>query len=62
MDNKKDKDKELEDLKKEVEIIVGREEIERINKIVEFSYGLDEKPKYKISYNIVEGEDYAVKK
>ena len=48
MNKEKEKDKELGDLKKEVEEIVGKEEIERIKKIVELSYGLDEKPEYKI--------------
>ena len=62
MNKEKDKDKELEHLKKEVEEIVGKEEIERIRKIVELSYGLDEKPEYKITYNIIGGKDYAIKK
>ena len=62
MDKKKDKDKELENLKKEIEKIIGKEEIEKIKKIVELSYRLDERPKYKITYNIVRGTDYAVKK
>ncbi len=62
MNKKKDKDKELEHLKKEVEKIVGKEEIERIKKIVELSYGLDERSEYKITYDIIGGKDYAVKK
>ena len=62
MTNKKDKDEELKELKREVEKIVGREEIERIKKIVELSYKLDERPQYKITYNIVGGEDRAIKK
>ena len=62
MNKEKDKDKELEHLKKEVEEIVGKEEIERIKKIVELSYRLDERPEYKITYNIIEGENYAVEK
>lgn len=60
MMSKKEKDKELKELKKELENIVGKEEIEQIKEIVELSYRLDEKPQYKITYNIVKGEDYAV--
>ena len=62
MNKKKDKDEKLEHLKKEVEEIVGKEEVERIKKIVELSYGLDEKPEYKITYNIIGGKNYGVKK
>jgi len=58
----RDRDRELEHLKKEVEKIVGKEEIEKIKKIVELSYGLDARPEYKITYNIVGGKNYAVKK
>ena len=62
INNKKDRDEELKELKKEIENIVGKEEIERIKNIVELSYQLDEKPQYKITYNIRGGKDYAVKK
>ena len=62
MNKEKEKDKELYDLKKEVERIVGKEEIERIKKIVELSYSMDERTEYKITYNIIGGKDYAVKK
>jgi len=60
--NKKDKDKELEELKKELLTLVGKEEIKRINKIVEFSYKLDERPQYKVNYNVVGGRNHAIEK
>jgi len=62
MNEKKDKDKELKDLKEEIEKIVGKDQIEKIKKIVELSYGLDERPEYKITYNIVGGKSHAIKK
>jgi len=62
MNKEKEKDKELYDLKKEVERIVGKEEIERIKKIVELSYSMDERTEYKITYNIIGDKDYAIKK
>jgi len=55
MNNKKDRDEELNELKKEIEKIVGKEEVERIKNIVELSYKFDERPQYKITYSIVGG-------
>jgi len=63
MDSKlRDRDKELEQLKKEIEKLVGKDELQKITRIVEMSYKFDEKPDYKITYNIVGGKDYAIKK
>ncbi len=62
INNEKDRDEELKELKKEIEKIVGKEEIERIRNIVKLSYQIDERPQYKITYNIIGGKDYAVKK
>jgi len=63
MDSKlRDRDKELEQLKKEIEKLVGKDELQKITRIVEMSYQFDEKPDYKITYNIVGGKDYAIKK
>ena len=50
---RKDSDKELEELKKWIEKIVGADEIERINEIVELSYQYDEEKTYKITYNTI---------
>lgn len=58
----RDRDKELEQLKKEIEKLVGKDELQKITRIVEMSYQFDEKPDYKITYNIVGGKDYAIKK
>ncbi len=61
--NKKDRDEELKELKKEIEKILGKEEIERIKNIVELSYKFDERPQYKITYSIVGGgRDHAIEK
>ena len=64
MSNEKDRDKELEDLKKRIVNIVGKEEIERIKKIVELSYKMDGKmdeKKYEVRYYIIGDRDYAIK-
>ena len=58
----RDRDKELGQLKKEIEKLVGKDELQKITRIVEMSYQFDEKPDYKITYNIVGGKDYAIKK
>jgi len=58
----RDRDKELEQLKEEIEKLVGKDELQKITRIVEMSYQFDEKPDYKITYNIVGGKDYAIKK
>lgn len=48
--NNKDKNKELEELKKEIEKIIGKEEIARIKNTVELSLQSDEELEYKIIY------------
>jgi len=58
----RDRDKELEELKREIEKLVGKTEIEKITRIVEMSYQFDEKPDYKITYNTVGGKNHAIKK
>ncbi|RLE08531.1 hypothetical protein DRJ00_06145 [Candidatus Aerophobetes bacterium] len=54
-EKKRDKDEELEELKKEVEKIVGKEKVEKIRRIVDLSYQFDGKPEYKVTYNVVKG-------
>uniref|UniRef100_A0A7V3KNW7 Uncharacterized protein n=1 Tax=candidate division WOR-3 bacterium TaxID=2052148 RepID=A0A7V3KNW7_UNCW3 len=60
--DKKDWDEELRKLKEEIEKIVGKEEIERIKEIVKLSCEFDDKPQYKITYNVVEGDNDALPK
>jgi len=48
-------------LKKEIERLVGGKEIEKIREIVNLSYQFDERPEYKITYNVVGVENHAIK-
>jgi len=60
-DKKRDWDEELKELKKEIEKLVGGKEIEKIREIVNLSYQFDERPEYKITYNVVGVENHAIK-
>jgi len=62
MNEMRDFDKELTQLKEEIEKLVGEDELQKITKIVEMSYQFDEKPNYKVTYNIVGEKDFAIKK
>ena len=53
-DANSDLDAELRDLVNEIEKMVGKKEMDRINDIVETSYQYDEKKTFKITYNVVE--------
>lgn len=49
-----DLDKELEELRNEIQRLVGKYEIDKIRNIVESSYQYDKKKTFKISHNVVE--------
>lgn len=51
---RKNYDKELEELKKEIVKILGEDDLKRIMEIVDLSYQYDEKKTYKITYNIID--------
>ena len=50
----KELDVELEELREEIKKIIGEEALERILKIVELSYTLDEEPTYKLTHTTIE--------
>ena len=52
--NDRDYDEELKELKTEIKKIIGKDELKRMNEIVNSSFQLDEKSKYEIFNKIVE--------
>ena len=51
--NDRDYDGELKELKTYIKNIIGEDELNRVNEIVNLSFQLDEKSKYEISNKIV---------